>query len=111
MSEDWPKSNNGDDEGNNGIEEKVDGRGGGDRGKGGYDQRVESGTDAIEADGEGQRNGAVDREVADAQHETYSVEPAYAAPCQKAQQEHLQSKPTLHIKINVYLLYILFNYE
>jgi hypothetical protein len=97
LPEDWGQSNERDNEGNNGIEEKIDGGGGGDGGEGGYYQRVESGTHTIEADGEGQCNGAVDREIADAQHKAHRVEPAYAASSKQAQQEYLHSNTTLHV--------------
>lgn len=50
LSEDWRKGYKRDNEGNSGIEEKIDGGGGGDRRKGGYNKRVESSTHAVEAD-------------------------------------------------------------
>lgn len=88
--EDRWECNDGGGEGEDGIEEEVDGRG--IRGESIGEEGVEGSAEPVEAYGEGEGQGAVGcGEAAYADHEADRVEPADAAPCCQADQEHLRT--------------------
>lgn len=87
--EDRWECKNGDTKREDCIEEEVDSWGY--RGEGIRKEGVEGSAEPVEAYWEGEGQGAVVcREAADAENKADCVEPADAAPCYQADQEHLQ---------------------
>lgn len=87
LADDREEGDGGDEKGKSGVEQEVDRA----RATDGIDyEGVEGSADAIEAGGEGESQRAVDREIANAQHEADCVEPADAASCKQAQEEYLK---------------------